>query len=188
MNTLDSKSSNNSPLRLEFLAAGKIPQTEHQEIDELDHIAYQSVAELEGAGSIAWASSQWMGLGRLEDQLIVQLGCLQRKIRVAGTPIRVAGIGGVATHPDFQQRGYASQLMHATAEFIHQELQIPFGLLICDGRPCQLYQKLGWLRVADYLIYQQNGLRLKLNTSVMVLNLMDRLFPAGEIDLCGVPW
>jgi GNAT superfamily N-acetyltransferase len=129
-----------------------------------------------------------MGVGRLEDHLIVQLGCLQRKIRVAGTPIRVVGIGGVATHPDFQQRGYASQLMNATAEFIHQELQTPFGLLICDGRPCQLYQKLGWLRVADHLIYQQNGLRLKLNATVMVLQLRDRLFPAGEIDLCGVPW
>jgi GNAT superfamily N-acetyltransferase len=173
---------------IEFLSTEKIPPETHQAIDELDHLAFQSVGGPVGADTIKWASSQWMGLGWIQDQLVVQLGCLQRKIRVAGRPIRVAGIGGVATHPNFQRRGFARQLMAATAAYIQQDFQIPFGLLICDGLPCEFYQKIGWTIVGDHLLYQQEGRHLRLNTTVMALSLIDSSFPVGEIDLCGVPW
>lgn len=188
MKAIDSVNSDKNLLHLEFIAIENIPPEIHQVIDELDHLAFQNTEGPEGADSIKWTSSQWMGLGWIQDRLVVQLGCLQRKIRVAGGPIRVAGIGGVATHPDFQRLGYARQLMAATAGFIQQDLQIPFGLLICDGAPCEVYQKIGWTIVGDHLLYQQDGQRIKLTTTVMALPLSEGSFPAGEIDLCGGPW
>ncbi|MBI9048924.1 MAG: GNAT family N-acetyltransferase [Anaerolineaceae bacterium] len=175
-------------LKLAFLAAQDIPQAKHDEIDALDQLAYENVAGHEENQKIEWASSQWIGLGSVDGCLATQLGCLEREIRINGHSLWVSGIGGVATHPQFQRKGYAKALLQATEKFIREELNTSFALLLCDGMPCELYRSLGWQDIADHVLYQQGGQTHRFESNVMIFQFSDESFPVGEIDLCGSPW
>jgi GNAT superfamily N-acetyltransferase len=97
-------------------------------------------------------------------------------------------VGGVATHPDWQHRGLASQVLRAAEVLMRDELKVPFGLLICEEKTQPVYRHCGWQAVALSLLFFQDGQRRTLETSVMVLPLSERPWPPGEIDLLGLPW
>jgi predicted acetyltransferase len=139
--------------------------------------------------SIDWSTPhEWNALGWLDGELVSQLCLLKREIIVGGEKVWVAGIGGVATHPQWQRKGLASQLMRATADFIRQKMDVLFGLLICAEETRSFYEKLGWQKVADELIFIQNNARKTLKTCVMILKITADPFPGGMIDLRGLPW
>jgi ribosomal protein S18 acetylase RimI-like enzyme len=94
----------------------------------------------------------------------------------------------MATHPDFQRKGYGLALLKAAETFMRDELRVPFGLLICDVSARPFYEPARWQFVADALYYEQDNQRRLLNTCVMILSMMDRNWLSGEIDLCGLPW
>jgi len=100
----------------------------------------------------------------------------------------VAGIGGMATHPNHHRKGFGSVLLKATETFMRNELQVTFGLLICADETQPFYELANWERVADLLYYYQEDQRRSLHTSVMILQLQNQTWPAGKIDLCGAPW
>jgi GNAT superfamily N-acetyltransferase len=161
-------------------------------IDALDHLAFTSDHDDPPDpqfDSIDWSSPhEWNALGWLEGELVSQLCILKREILVGGERVWVAGIGGVATHPQWQRKGLASQLMRATADFIRQKLDVPFGLLVCADETRPFYEKAGWYQVADELVFIQDGARRTLKTCVMVMNFAEKAFSQGIIDLCGLPW
>jgi GNAT superfamily N-acetyltransferase len=172
-----------------------IPQTDltpelQREFDELDHLAFGEMTgedHPEFAG-IQWAAADWMALGFLNGQLVTQLCIPKREITVGKEKIWVAGLGGMATHPDLQHQGLGSELLAATETFMRDTIRVPFGLLICADETSPFYEKSHWRVVGDFLYFIQDQQRRQLKTRVMVLSLMDRPWPAGEIDLCGVPW
>ena len=178
-------------LQIEFLHTSQISPALDREIDALDHLAFAS--DHDGPpdpdfDSIEWSAQEWMALGRLDGQLVSQLCLLKREILVGGERVWVAGIGGVATHPQRQRKGLASQLMRATETFMRDEIRVPFGLLVCAEVTRPFYKSLGWKLVANSLTFVQNEQRLPLYTCVMALPLSGQPWPAGEIDLCGLPW
>jgi GNAT superfamily N-acetyltransferase len=175
-----------------FPHASEITPELDRAIDTLDHLAFAS--DHDGPpdpafDSIDWSTPhEWNALGWLDGELVSQLCLLKREIRVGGEKVWVIGIGGVATHPQWQHQGLASQLMRATETFMRDEIRAPFGLLICADATSPFYAKLGWQVVADELIFIQGNERRTLKTCVMVLNLAEKPFPQGMIDLCGLPW
>jgi GNAT superfamily N-acetyltransferase len=176
-------------LEIVFLLETEISPELNRAIDALDQLAFSSDGHDDPEfNSIEWASHEWNALGQMDGELVSQLCLLKREITVGGERVWVAGIGGVATHPQWQKRGLASQLMRATQEYIRQEMDVPFGLLICADGTRPFYEKLSWQTVADELIFIQNGKRKTLKTCVMVLNIAGKPFPQGIIDLCGLPW
>jgi GNAT superfamily N-acetyltransferase len=94
----------------------------------------------------------------------------------------------MATHPKFQHRGLGSALLAATESFMRDTIQVPFGLLICANELRPFYELSHWQFAADSLYFRQDGKRRIVNPCVMVLQLMDRPWPAGEIDVCGLLW
>lgn len=176
-------------LQIRFLERNTIPAWQDQMIENLDKLAYANEDPndpiLKG---VEWSSSDWMALGMLGDQLIAQLCLLKREILVGNQAIIVAGVGGVATHPEWQKRGFASQLLNASKIFMSADLQVPFGLLLCADEKKHFYAGCGWQPVAQALQYHQDGQRRTLPTLVMVQPLSDQTWPDGEIDLCGLPW
>jgi GNAT superfamily N-acetyltransferase len=177
-------------LEIQFIPHADLnPELQH-EFDALDQLAFGEIVVDEDPDfpPIQWATPDWMALGFLQGQLVTQLCMPRREIMVGREKIWVAGLGGMATHPEYQHRGLGSTLLAATESFMRDTIQVPFGLLICaeDVRP--FYEQACWQVVADFLYFRQNQQRRGLNTCVMTLQLTDRPWPAGDIDLCGLPW
>jgi aminoglycoside 2'-N-acetyltransferase I len=90
-----------------------------------------------------WASPDYHVLLHLEGQLAGRLGVHDTKVRVADENIRVGGIGGVATKPEFRHRGVASAMLSRAAEFMTRRLNVQFGLLLCRHEVSPVYAKMG---------------------------------------------
>jgi GNAT superfamily N-acetyltransferase len=177
-------------INISFLPEKDILSEVRQQIDALDHLAFagDTIDDDPEFSSIQWASPDWMALGFLNDELITQLCLPKREIRVGDEKVWVAGIGGMATHPEHQHKGYGSALLRATESFMRDEMRVSFGLLICADATRPFYELARWQHVADKLYYQQENKKLTLHISVMILKLNDQNWSAGEIDLCGSPW
>jgi predicted N-acetyltransferase YhbS len=179
-------------IEITFLHITEISPDLSQRMDALDHLAFasdhDSLPDPE-FDSIDWSSPhEWCVLGWLDGELVSQLNILKREILVDGEKVWVAGIGGVATHPKWQRHGCGSQVMRATANFLCEKLDVPFGLLVCADETRPFYERFNWYQVADSLVFTQNGAPRSLKTCVMALNFTEKAFPKGIIDLCGLPW
>ena len=177
-------------LQIRFIHHQEISPELRIKIEELDHLAFagDDIDNDPEFANIRWAIPDWMALGFLNEELVTQLSMPKREIMAGSERVWVAGIGGMATHPNYHHKGYGSALLKATETFMRNELQVPFGLLICADETQPFYELAHWERVADLLYYRQEDQRRSLHTSVMILQLKNQAWPTGEIDLCGAPW
>jgi GNAT superfamily N-acetyltransferase len=173
-------------LHVEFIQTSQISLEFQKIIDQLDHLAF--AGEVAEEDPIEWADSDWMVLGRVDGVIVTQLGLLKREIRVGTVLVPVGGVGGVATHPARQHRGFSTALLRAAAQFMQTELNVSFGLLVCADESQPFYAHLGWKTIATELWFTGKEKRRRLQTPVMILPLSKHDWPEGEIDLCGLPW
>jgi len=173
-------------LQIEFVRASQVSPDIQKIIDQLDQLAFAGQDAEKDTNE--WASSDWMVLGRVDGEIVTQLGLLKHEIHVGVVPVLVGGIGGVATHPVWQRRGLSSALMRAAAQFMQTKLNVLFGLLVCANETQPFYARLGWKTVAAELWFTENEKRRPMQTAVMILALSNHEWPEGEIDLCGLPW
>lgn len=158
-------------------------ENENREIEEVGHLAFTGPGD-----EIDWSSPEWYVLGKMKGRVVSVVGILKRRIQVGEIPLDIGGISGVATHPDHQKQGFGSVLLRRAAEFIHQDLHIDFGLLVCAPDTVTFYSKLGWQIVEDEMIFEFQGTKHTFTGKTMVLPLGERPWPKGTIDLCGPPW
>ena len=78
----------------------------------------------------------------VDGRIVATLRVWDRRMRIGSSVVRMGGIGGVATHPDFRATGYASALMRDTAEYLKSS-GYHLGLLF-SAISCEFYRKLGW--------------------------------------------
>ena len=85
-------------------------------------------------------------------------------------------------------RDWVRRCLPLPKRFMRDTIQVPFGLLICAEETRPFYPRSRWQAAADALYFTQEQTRRMLKTCVMIVPLTDQLWPAGEIDLCGLPW
>ena len=158
-------------------------EDEQREIDEVDRLAFSGSED-----GIDWSSPEWWAVGRLAGRIVSITGILKRRVQVGERTLVVGGISGVATHPDHQRRGFASALLRQAAEFMHADLKVAFGFLVCGEHTVPFYGKLGWEVVEAEMVFEFRGAKRLFQGTMMVLPLGEKLWPAGKIDLCGLPW
>ncbi len=141
-----------------------------------------------GKEPTVYSDSDWFVMGLLAGEVVSRVGILKRVVSAGDEVVVVGGISGVATLPEYRRRGYASALMRNAQEFMREELPTDFGLLICNTRRRQLYERLGWKVVPGPTTYAQPGGSETLSGLTMVLEYGRARWPAGPIDLCGYPW
>jgi hypothetical protein len=73
-------------------------------------------------------------------------------------------------------------------EFLVDPLAVDFGLMITTPPLVARYERLGWIKSAEYLWAEQPQGRKRLEFPVMVLSVKEDRWPQGEVDLCGLPW
>jgi len=161
------------------------------EIDIVDHLAF-CVDGQENDDGIEWSmSSTWFVLGRLGDKLVSQIGIVDRTILAGGQSLVIGGVGGVATHPDFQRRGFAAMLLQAAAEQMRRRGSgdpYDFAMLFCDPKLIPYYAKSGFRQVNNPIYILQSGRRVLFEDHQMVLPLSGKPWPEGDVELNGPPW
>jgi aminoglycoside 2'-N-acetyltransferase I len=173
-------------LQIEFIRSDQVTPGTQESIDRLDHLAFAGEHSEEEPNE--WADSDWMGLGRVDGELVTQLCLLKREIRVGDLRLEVGGIGGVATLPAWQRRGMSSVLMGAAAQFMQEEIKVTFGLLVCAEETQPFYARLGWKTVAKECWFSGKKELQCMQTVVMIIPLSKEIWPEGKINLCGLPW
>ena len=130
--------------RSSIRARSDLSPTERAEVDALFAAAFA-----DGVDDLAWATSEWYVLVRnLDGVLTSMIEILERTVTVDGQPVRVGGIGGVGTHPDYRRRGHSTAALRVAADFLRENLAVPFGLLVTGEEEIPFYGRLGW-RVAS---------------------------------------
>lgn len=131
----------------------------------------------------------WRVLVWEEDRLIGHVGVLSREIAVGGQPLVVAGIRSVMTLPAARGRGVASSAMTRAAQFIADDLvDVEHGLLLCLDKRVALYGRLGWTVASDPTTFEQPDGPTRCAINTMVRPFRGNPWPAGPIDLRGLPW
>ena len=160
-----------------------LSKNDRREIEELEQSAFNDLED-----EIDWSNSEWYVTWKYAERIISIVGVLKRRIRVGKITLDVGGIGGVATHPDYRQRGFSSALLKRAAEFMRDDLQVQFGLLVCDQEKVNFYGRLGWQIVGAEMLFDLHGSKQVFQGITMVLPLGSSPWPEGVIDLCGAPW
>lgn len=75
-------------------------------------------------------------------RIVSTLRIWDRRVHLGATPVRMGGIGGVTTHPDYRERGIATRLMAHAAEYMRDD-GYDLGLLF-SAIPARFYLRLGW--------------------------------------------
>ncbi len=124
--------------------------------------------------------------------VVCHVGLFLREATWNDRPVRIGGIGGVATRADSRRRGLASSAMQRAAQEFRDVDRVDFGLLTCGPDLVPFYRRLGWSPFQGEIFVeqpQQGRIHLdRLNvTGPMVLDLA--LAPCtGVLDLRGLPW
>jgi GNAT superfamily N-acetyltransferase len=135
-----------------------------------------------------WSSVDWHILLWIGNQLVSHAEIVEREISVRGEKISVGGIGGVVTRPQWRHRGLASTAMEVAQSYFCGELNLDFGLLMCDENVVSFYEKLGWKVVKGPLVYQQPTGKFEFDDIVMTYRCGGKMWPDGHIDIQGPPW
>lgn len=172
-------------LVIEVKAPNQLSEEEEIEIDELARLAY---AEEPDNHDLEWSWGYWKVLGRVDGKLVCLVEIIDRTCRVAGQPVRVGGVGGVATHPDHRRKGYASAAMQIAKDFMRDNLGMDYAMLYCSDHRVALYNRLGYEVIHDPVYFDQPGGKMRNLENTMALSITGKPWPQGEVDMGGLPW
>jgi aminoglycoside 2'-N-acetyltransferase I len=168
---------------------------ERANASEIDHQAFTAGPPEPPANSpapedyqIIWAQSDYHVLGFMDGTMTSILCLFRREIQVGDQNMLVAGVGSVATLPEYQRRGFAGLLLERAAAFMRDELETPFGLLVCSPHREAFYQKFGWQKIQDPMQFDTPSGKKTWPELTMFFSVDGQPWPSGVVDLCGYPW
>jgi predicted acetyltransferase len=139
-------------------------------------------------GDLAFAYPDLRVLVESDERLVCHVGIYRRDITWNGRKLRVGGIGGVVTHPDYRGRGLASVALNAAVQTLKDERATDFALLFCEPHNAAFFAGRGWKPFAGELYAEQHGNRTRFDALDPYVFYLKRAPHEGEIDLCGLPW
>jgi GNAT superfamily N-acetyltransferase len=166
---------------IQICSDAELPRSQQAALDGLFKVQF-------GHTSYHWAPPQWHALTSFDAVLVSYLRIFERTISVGEETLRVSGVGGVMTLPEWRQRGLASITLRRAAGFMRDESRVDYALLLCRDEVARVYTKLGWETVAGPTTFEQPSGRAMYPHHTMVLRFTARAWPSGPIDLCGLPW
>ncbi len=174
-----------SPPQIALRPATEVTAAERRRIDDLEREALVG----EPVDDYEWiADYAWYILVEVDGELVSTLGMVERLATVGGLPIRLGGIGNVATLPDWRGRGLARAALARAVEFLAGERGAEFCLLFCEPHRISFYSQLGWQLIEAPLTFQQSSGPLVYPGHAMVLSCTGRPWLQRPVDLGGLPW
>ena len=139
-------------------------------------------------GHVVFAHPELRVLVESDEQLVCHVGIYRRDATWNGRKLRIGGIGGVATHPDFRRRGLASVALNAAVQTLKDERATDFAMLFCEPHNEAFYTARNWKRFTGDIWAEQPGGRIRFDAMIPMVFYLKRAPHEGEIDLCGLPW
>lgn len=147
----------------------------------------ENIFGLEDAG-FTWRPKPFHFITEEDGRPLSHVGLVKTAVSVGGRQLTVGGVGGVATRPEAQGRHLVYAAMRQAAEFICHELGAEFGMLFCLPRLEAFYARQGWLALEDEVEIEQPAGRVVWPYRVMVRPCGERVWPAGRVEVGGLPW
>ena len=116
------------------------------------------------------------------------VGLVDHTVNVAGTRVRVGGVGGVATNGLMHGRGYAQKTLRYAEKMMCEELKVEFGLLFCLDRLKPFYERQNWQLLTEPVEFDQPSGKMISPLNVMMLPCRGETWPAGVVNLDSLPW
>lgn len=136
-----------------------------------------------------WAQPQWHVMVYAEGEPVSHVGVIRRDCTMDGQPFPLSGICSVMTPEVHRKKGYAVIGMQRAHDFMREELDAPFSLLVTKPYLIAYYTRLGWQHVTTPMIVDlPDGSKFTWEEVIMVLPFTDMPWPTGTLDLCGWPW
>ena len=170
-------------MNIEIYSHGEMPEAERKQLD-----VWLGLAFADDPNDLVWSKEDWYVLVKLDGLAVSHVGIVERTGTVNGQPVKLGGIGGVATLPEYRRQGYARFALETASTFMRGGLGVEFGLLICDHKMVPYYRRLGWHVVEGPLQFAQPKGQVTFTEPVMILPCNKHDWPPGVIDLCGLPW
>lgn len=132
----------------------------------------------------------------MEDEhgnMIAHLDFERRMIGVNKVDVYIAGIGEVATHPDWQGKGIGRLLMQQLQTMLTDQFTVAYGFLGCREAVVGYYEKVGWHRV-NQVVHEEDinsGETVVSHGPALIMPIhqtVDEWITEGIIDLRGLPW
>ena len=119
-----------------------------------------------------WAEADWTVMVWEDVELVSNIHIIERTAQVGGQPIRLGGIGNVATKVEWRKHGYATEALKTAMAFLNDPLKVDFGLMIATEKMIFGYEKRGWKVVAQSMLIDQPVGKKDFKIPVMVLPVL----------------
>ena len=140
------------------------------------------------AHALQWRRKDLRFVGYDAGELVSHAGILKHVVSVNGSPVLVAGLGGVVTVPEAQRKGFARQLVQHAMTRAETEWKVDAGLLFCRPQMVDYYERLGWQTVDSPVMIEQPGGHIISPLHVMVIPFGKMSWPPGVVELQSLPW
>lgn len=166
----------------------------HQRISDLLVVAFPQYADLFSKVSFYYARPQYrLWLEDADARMVAHLDFEERLIDVNGTDVLIAGVGEVATHPDYQKQGLGRLLMEHLQKNLFEQFIVEYAFLQCREAVVGYYQAVGWHRIEQttHEVDPDTDEVIITNGPTMILPIHKSISDwqtDGEIDLRGLPW
>lgn len=128
-------------------------------------------------------------LGRLDGDIVAQVGIDHRVVRVGDEPVSILGLIDLCVSGEHRSQGYGDQLLEAV-EALGREHGVDAVVLLADDH--RLYQSRGYELIARPCIWfgidehrSLGQIERELDDCLMVKPLARDTWPDGEVDFLG---
>jgi GNAT superfamily N-acetyltransferase len=111
-----------------------------------------------------------------------------RTVGVGDREILVGGVGGLVTVPAVRGQGHAVRLLEEAGAFVTRRTAARFLLLFCLDPLVPFYRQLGWAPVEGAVSLEQPDGPVACPLHTMWLPIRGEAWPAGAVDVRGLPW
>jgi predicted N-acetyltransferase YhbS len=135
-----------------------------------------------------WRSKEIHFITEEDGRAVSHVGLIRTKVGAGGREVTVGGVGGVVTIPEAQGRRLVHAAMREAAAFMCKDLGVEFGMLFCLPRLAPFYARQGWRLVEEEVEIEQPDGKVVWPYHVMILPCGERDWPAGRVEVGGLPW
>ena len=146
------------------------------------------VAELPWRNVVCAPPDERLLAFNLAGEIIGHAGITLRVAAWNDCPVKIGGIGGVATRADSRGRGVASAVMRSAVQRMKIVHDVDFGLLFCETRHAHFYELLGWRVFDGDIVVQQPQGRVRYEVMRSLVFDVKVAIGSGLVDLNGLPW